>query len=59
MQHSNCARPRLASWTDFNAARFRTAGMFWPLSFAGVAALPSNATTTIENFWEICILTFA
>jgi hypothetical protein len=23
-----------------------------------VAALPSNATTTIQNFWEICILIF-
>jgi hypothetical protein len=35
-----------------------TAGMFWSLFFAGVAALPSNATTTIQNFWETCILIF-
>jgi hypothetical protein len=27
-----------------------TAGMFWPLLFAWIAALPSNAITTIENF---------
>ena len=35
-----------------------TAGMFWSLFFAGVAALPGNATTTIQNFWETCILIF-
>jgi hypothetical protein len=35
-----------------------TAGMFWSLFFAGVAALPSNATTIIQNFWETCILIF-
>ena len=33
-----------------------TAGMFWSLFFAGVAALPSNATIIIQNFWEICVL---
>jgi hypothetical protein len=27
-----------------------TAGIFWSLFFAGVIALPSNATTTIQNF---------
>jgi hypothetical protein len=30
--------------------------MFWSLFFAGVAALPSNTTTIIQNFWETVFL---